>query len=75
MSRILIIEDDQSIAELERDYLEINGYAAEVETDGSKGLKKALAEPFDDLRPHTRDFSHECAGGFFICNKKTHMLN
>ncbi|KKB43759.1 DUF421 domain-containing protein [Bacillus thermotolerans] len=29
----------------------------------------------DDLRPHTRDFSHECAGGFFICNKKTHMLN
>lgn len=42
MKKILIIEDDLNIAELERDYLQLNGYGAEIETDGAAGLKKAL---------------------------------
>ncbi|ODA40350.1 response regulator transcription factor [Desulfosporosinus sp. BG] len=43
MIRILIIEDDQNIAELERDYLQLNGYEAEIVQDGVQGLKKALS--------------------------------
>lgn len=42
MKRILIIEDDQNIAELERDYLQLNGYEAEIIQDGAQGLKMAL---------------------------------
>ena len=36
MSKILIIEDDIAIAEIERDYLEINGFEVKIETDGIK---------------------------------------
>ena len=42
--KILIIEDDQSVAELERDYLEINGgFQCDLYTDGTQGLQAALA--------------------------------
>ena len=47
MKRILIIEDDLGIAELERDYLEANGFAVAIETDGAAGEKKALNEAYD----------------------------
>ena len=47
MSRILIIEDELSLAELEKDYLEIAGYSVEIETNGEKGLKRALHDEFD----------------------------
>ena len=39
---ILIIEDEQSIAELERDYLEISGFSVDIASDGDTGLQKAL---------------------------------
>ena len=39
MSKILIIEDEESIAELERDYLEISSYEVTICNDGEKGLK------------------------------------
>lgn len=42
VNKILIIEDDLNIAELERDYLKLNGYDADIESDGQKALKKAL---------------------------------
>ena len=47
MSRILIIEDEQTIAELERDYLEISGFEVEIVNDGLNGLNYALSEDFD----------------------------
>ncbi len=47
MKRILIIEDDKSIAELERDYLEINGFECEIASRGTTGLEAALAQNFD----------------------------
>lgn len=47
MSKILIVEDEQSIAELERDYLEINGFEVEIENDGLKGLDRAINGDFD----------------------------
>ncbi len=42
MKKILIIEDDSSIAELERDYMEINGYSVDIEVSGDTGLRTAL---------------------------------
>ena len=42
MKQILIIEDDINIAELEKDYLQLNGYKVDVVHDGELGLKKAL---------------------------------
>ena len=47
MSKILIIEDEVAIAELEKDYLELSGFEVEVEHDGMTGLARALAEEFD----------------------------
>lgn len=47
MSRILIVEDEISIAELEKDYLELSGFEVEIESDGMNGLARALAEEFD----------------------------
>lgn len=47
MSKILIIEDEESIAELEKDYLELSGFEVEIAGDGTTGLDKALNEEFD----------------------------
>lgn len=47
MSRVLIIEDEQDIASLERDYMEVNGYEAAVENRGDTGLIRAIKEDFD----------------------------
>ena len=49
MKRILIIEDDELIAELERDYLEAGGFEVEMELDGREGLKKALTGEYDAM--------------------------
>jgi DNA-binding response OmpR family regulator len=46
MPKILVIEDEQNIAELEKDYLESNGFEVDVEHDGEDGLEKALAETY-----------------------------
>ena len=46
MKRILIIEDDRSIAELERDYLEIAGFAVDLAFDGQTGLEAAANQDF-----------------------------
>ncbi len=47
MSRILIIEDEESIADLEKDYLELSDFSVEIRPDGETGLAAALAEDFD----------------------------
>ncbi|AKA69351.1 two component transcriptional regulator, winged helix family [Clostridium scatologenes] len=47
MKQILIIEDDNNIAALERDYLQLNGYKVDIEQDGISGLKKALLGVYD----------------------------
>ena len=46
MNRILIIEDELAIAELEKDYLELSDFQVDVETDGETGAKKALEEDY-----------------------------
>lgn len=47
MKSILIIEDDINIAELEQDYLKLNGYKAEIVHDGALGLRKAVSGAYD----------------------------
>ena len=47
MSKILIVEDEESIAELEKDYLELSGFDVEIETDGSAGCAHALKQDID----------------------------
>ncbi len=47
MKKILIIEDDREIAELERDYLETNGFGCDIETWGTTGLDTALKGDYD----------------------------
>ncbi len=46
MNRILIIEDEEAIAELEKDYLEMSGFETTIEADGSRGLDRALNEDY-----------------------------
>jgi DNA-binding response OmpR family regulator len=47
MKKILIVEDDAAIAEIERDFLEIDGFAVTLETDGNKGMMAALSGKYD----------------------------
>lgn len=42
MSKILIIEDEEVIADLERDYLELSGFEVEIKNNGKDGLSEAL---------------------------------
>ena len=47
MSKILIVEDEVAIADLEKDYLELSGFEVAVEHAGDTGLARALSEEFD----------------------------
>lgn len=47
MAKILIIEDDRAISDIERDYLELSGFETDVAYDGVDGLNKALSGGFD----------------------------
>lgn len=66
MSKILIIEDETSIAELERDYLELSGFEVVMENDGARGLARALQEDFDLL---LLDLMLPGVDGFEICRQ------
>lgn len=66
MSRILIIEDEESIADLEKDYLEINGYEVAIENNGLAGLARALDEEFDLF---ILDLMLPGVDGFEICKE------
>ncbi|WP_299142485.1 response regulator transcription factor [uncultured Dialister sp.] len=45
--RILIVEDDDDIASIEKDYLEVSGYQVTVEENGTAGLTEALTGDYD----------------------------
>ena len=47
MSKILIIEDEIEIADLEKDYLELSGFDVSIAHDGNRGLAMALSEEYD----------------------------
>jgi DNA-binding response OmpR family regulator len=66
MSRLLIVEDEVAIAELEKDYLELSGFEVEVETDGNTGVRRALSEEFDLI---ILDLMLPGLDGFEICKR------
>ena len=66
MSRILIVEDEEAIAELERDYLELSGYTVEIENNGDEGLKRAMSEEWDLF---ILDIMLPGTDGFEICRQ------
>ena len=66
MSKILIVEDEETIADLEKDYLELSGFEVEVANDGETGLEKALK---DEYSLFILDLMLPGVDGFEICKK------
>ena len=72
MEKILIIEDEVAIAELEKDYLELSGYDVVIEHSGDTGLARALQEEFDLL---ILDLMLPNVDGFEICKQVRAVKN
>jgi len=72
MSKVLIVEDEESIAEIEKDYLELSGFSVVIEKDGTVGLAKALNEDFDIL---ILDLMLPGTDGFEICKRVREVKN
>ena len=72
MSKILIIEDDREIAEIERDYLELDGFAADIASDGVSGLEKSLTGSYDLI---LLDLMLPGMDGFSVCKRLREKLD
>ena len=72
MSKILIVEDEEAIADLEKDYLELSGFKVAVANDGETGLEKALTEDYDMF---ILDLMLPGVDGFEICRKIRDVKN
>ncbi len=72
MSKILIIEDENTIAELEKDYLELSGFEVKVSNDGQEGLEHALQEEYDLI---ILDLMLPSVDGFEICRRVREKKN
>ena len=66
MSKILIVEDEEAIADLEKDYLELSGFEVEVANDGKTGLEKALGGEYNLV---ILDLMLPGVDGFEICRR------
>ena len=66
MSKILIIEDEEAIADLEKDYLELSGFEVQICNRGDEGLQTAMSEEFDLI---VLDLMLPGMDGFEICKK------
>jgi len=69
LKKILIIEDDRAIAEIERDFLEIEGFEVQICMDGVNGLKEARTNTYDLL---LLDLMLPSMGGIDICRALRH---
>mgnify|MGYP002766551059 CR=1 FL=1 len=72
MKRILIVEDDEDIASIEKDYLEVSGYQVHVEINGTRGLTEALSSDYDLI---LLDIMLPGMDGFQICRKLRDKLD
>ena len=72
MDKILIIEDDTAIAEIERDYLELDGFSVEIAADGNTGLERGLSGDFDLI---LLDLMLPGMDGFSICRRLRETLD
>lgn len=66
MKKILIVEDEQFIAELERDYLEASGFETEIAADGGSGLKLGMTGQYDLI---LLDLMLPVLSGFEVCRQ------
>lgn len=66
MNKILIIEDEMTIAELEKDYLELSGFRVEIETNGERGLRRVLDEDYNMV---ILDLMLPGMDGFEVCRQ------
>ncbi len=66
MKKILVVEDEQAIAELEKDYLELSDFEVTIEADGIKGEREALTGNYDLL---ILDVMLPGRDGFEICRR------
>ena len=66
MNKILIIEDEEAIADLEKDYLELSGFQVEIEHEGDKGLERAMPSEYDLI---ILDLMLPGMDGFEICRR------
>ncbi len=66
MSKVLIIEDELAIAELEKDYLELSDFEVDIESTGDGGLERALANDYDII---ILDLMLPGIDGFDVCKK------
>ena len=66
MSKVLIVEDEDAIAEIERDYLDLSGFDVTLASDGKEGLDIALKEDFDII---ILDIMLPGMDGFDICKE------
>lgn len=72
MKKILIIEDEQNIAELERDYLEFNGFHCDIATTGEEGLQLAMTNAYHLI---LLDLMLPGTDGFELCKKLRQSLD
>lgn len=66
MSKILIIEDEVAIADLEKDYLELSDFQVDIENAGDTGLERALSGDYDLI---ILDLMLPGVDGFEVCRK------
>ncbi len=72
MSKVLIVEDEISIADLEKDYLELSGFEVETANSGDVGLSMALENDYDLL---ILDLMLPVVDGFEICKQVREVKN
>ncbi|KKC49239.1 transcriptional regulator [Paenibacillus sp. D9] len=72
MKRILIVEDEPSIAGLQRDYMEINGFHADIAGDGEAGLEMGLTGRYDLI---VLDVMLPKLNGFDVCRQFRESLD
>lgn len=72
MKEILLVEDDQDIAELQRDYLELNDMSVHIVSDGLAGLEKGLTGKYDLI---ILDIMIPSMSGFEICKRLRAKVN
>ncbi|MFV0402284.1 MAG: response regulator transcription factor [Oscillospiraceae bacterium] len=72
MKKVLIIEDDLAIAEIEQAYLQISGFASDIETDGAQGMERALRDAYDLI---LLDLMLPGMDGFSICRALREKLD
>ncbi|XXM72361.1 response regulator transcription factor [Lysinibacillus sphaericus] len=72
VEKILIIEDETDIAELERDYLEVNGFDSDIASTGEEGLNLARTHSY---RLILLDLMLPGIDGFELCKKLRGFLD